>query len=67
MFFRGFNSKGEYWIGFSMQKYKKIWGDKEIFGDTSRDQIVSLMFGLYFINYALEKGKFPKIILAYPL
>ena len=58
---RGFNSEGEYWRGFSMTKYKPIWGDKEIFGDTSRDQLISLIFGLYFLDYALDWTKYPEL------
>jgi hypothetical protein len=59
--FRGFNSKGEYWVGHAMKKYKPLWEDKDIFWDTSRDQVLSLNFGLYFLEYAVDKAAYPKI------
>ncbi len=59
--FRGFNSDGEYWSGHGTDKIRETFGDKEIIGDVSRDQLMSLVFGLYFCNYALSADEFPLI------
>lgn len=59
--FRGFNSDGEYWHAYMRTKYYPIWGDKEVFRDTSRDQVLALTFGLYFLTYALEEKDYSEI------
>ncbi len=52
--FRGFNSQGEYWKDYLLEKYYPQWGDKMVFRDTSRDQILGLNMGLYFLYDCLK-------------
>ena len=55
--FRGYNSEGEYWKDYLLRNYYDKWHDKEVFRDTSRDQILSLNIGIYFLFYALNEKR----------
>ena len=52
--FRGFNSEGEYWADYMKRNYYDKWHDKEVFRDTSRDQILNMNLGLFFIHEHLS-------------
>ncbi|MHA1394598.1 MAG: hypothetical protein ACTSRZ_13920 [Promethearchaeota archaeon] len=55
--FRGFNSEGEYWKDYMYRKYYALWHDKDVFRDTSRDQVLALTFGIYFVFSKLKEVK----------